>query len=103
MANNSDSMVKQQPGYSIYLLYQKEVFNCDHAFLQSLMDWLYMTNDSPLKYMVRNKAFLSISRSGILIQKEEALKSESFDYTPTSWGSINFNLKHLKEIYVDKR
>ena len=111
-------------GYNVYLIYQKEVYNCDHSFLQSMMDWLYSSVDSPYKFRFRNKAFISIDHNGIQIQKDNLLasltapsnsSSASFgndkNTTSTStttaelsnWKSINFNLKHLKEIYVDKR
>lgn len=90
------------PGNSVYLLYQKEVYNCDHSFLQSLMDWLYSSNESPFKFIVRNKAVIRISRYGIIIQKESNAFNMS-DEQSNCWTHIHFNLKHLKEIYVDKR
>ena len=109
-------------GYNVYLIYQKEVYNCDHSFLQSMMDWLYSSVDSPYKFRFRNKAFISIDHNGIQIQKDNLLaslttapsnsSSASFGNdnknTTTAaelsnWKSITFNLKHLKEIYVDKR
>lgn len=110
--------VSSEPGYNVYLLYQKEVYNCDHSFLQSMMDWLYSSVDSPYKFRFRNKAFINISHFGILIQKDNLLatlvpqspganeaesSSSSSASASSNWSSINFNLKHLKEIYVDKR
>ena len=116
---SSESMQNSgEPGYNVYLLYQKEVYNCDHSFLQSMMDWLYSSIDSPYKFRFRNKAFININHFGILIQKDNLLASlnttssdpndpqqqRTNSHTESSnWTGINFNLKHLKEIYVDKR
>lgn len=98
--NDPLQMQYNDPGNSVYLLYQKEVYNCDHSFLQSLMDWLYSSNESPFKFIVRNKALIKINRYGIIIQKE----NNAFNINDESnWTHIHFNLKHLKEIYVDKR
>ena len=97
-------------GYQVYLIYQKEVYNCDHSFLQSMMDWLYSSVDSPYKFRFRNKAFININHQGIQIQKDNILASLTLSGETSggprelsNWKSINFNLKHLKEIYVDKR
>jgi hypothetical protein len=97
-------------GYNVYLIYQKEVYNCDHSFLQSMMDWLYSSVDSPYKFRFRNKAFININHQGIQIQKDNLLASLTLSGETgggprelSNWKSINFNLKHLKEIYVDKR
>ena len=102
---NSESF----PGYSVYLLYQKEVYDCGHAFLQSMMDWLYTASDSPYKFMFRNKALINISKSGISLQKDNSpvtninMNSINIENEASNWTSIHFNLKYLKEIYVDKR
>ena len=110
---NDNTLIFSDPGYSVYLLYQKEVYNCDHSFLQAMMDWLYTSNDSPYKFRFRNKAYININHFGISIQKDNTLASsqsqsnesnQSFSQTDSfNWSIINFNLKHLKEIYVDKR
>lgn len=97
---NASQLQFNDPGNSVYLLYQKEVYNCDHSFLQSLMDWLYSSNESPFKFIVRNKAIIKINRYGIIIQKEPNAFNMNDD---SNWTHIHFNLKHLKEIYVDKR
>lgn len=99
--NNPLQIQYNDPGNSVYLLYQKEVYNCDHSFLQSLMDWLYSSNESPFKFIVRNKALIKINRYGIIIQKEN--NAFNMNDESSNWTHIHFNLKHLKEIYVDKR
>ena len=81
---------------SVYMLYQKEVQNIEHSFLQTLLDWIYNSNDSIYKYKHRNKAYLSVTRNGILLEQDD----RSFE--DFKWGSIVFSLKHLREIYVDK-
>jgi hypothetical protein len=102
--NNNDNT-----GFTVYILYQKEVQNTDHGLLQSMMDWIYMSNDSPYKYVSRNKSVLSINNYDITLHKDSNIKSAkppppNNDQTESSlWTSINFNLKYLKEIYVDKR
>ncbi|CAF0708142.1 unnamed protein product [Brachionus calyciflorus] len=90
-----------ETGYSVYLLYQKEVYSSDHSFLQSMMDWLYTSSDSPLKFYFRNKAQVNIAHNGILIRKDTSLNTSSNENS--HWSQIYFNFKHLKEIYVDKR
>ncbi|RNA20860.1 hypothetical protein BpHYR1_006269 [Brachionus plicatilis] len=89
-------------GYSVYLLYQKEVYSSDHSLLQSMMEWLYTSVDSPLKFSIRNKAQVNITHNGILIQKECSANSRH-KADANTWNHIFFNFRHLKEIYVDKR
>ena len=79
--------------YGVYILYQKELHNCDHIYLQSMMDWIYLGNDSPYKFKNRNQAVLYLNNSGVTLSNENTI----------SWDTITFKLKHLKEIYVDKR
>jgi hypothetical protein len=101
--NYNDSL--KDPGFNVYLLYQTEVHHSDHSFLQSMMDWIYTTtNDSPFKYMFRNKAIININNGGIFIQRDTFNEADlNTTQTQTNWTRIHFNLKHLKEIYVDKR
>ena len=89
-------------GYSVYLLYQKEVYTCEHSFLQAMMEWLYASQESPLKFYFKNKAQVHITHNGILVQKENTISSRNKADIAT-WNHVFFNFRHLKEIYVDKR
>ncbi len=93
-----------------------QVYNSDHAFLQSMMDWIYTSTDSPYKFIFRNRAFININHYGIVLQKDKSALPSSNNSSSVSsctlaadsnessnWNTIHFNLKHLKEIYVDKR
>jgi hypothetical protein len=97
------------PGYNVYLLYQKEVYDCGHAFLQSMMDWLYTASDSPYKFMFRNKALINFGKSDISLIKDNSpvnhinMTNINNENEASNWTNIHFNLKYLKEIYVDKR
>ncbi len=88
------------PFYPVYILYQKEVLNIDHISLQSMMDWLYMSLDSPYKFKMRNQAFLMLSNYGIGLKQAD---QQGSSISPPPWDLVMFKLKHLKEIYVDKR
>ena len=101
-------------GYNVYLLYQKEVFNTDHSYLQSMLDWLYTSVDSPYKFIIRNKCLAHLNPNCIHVQNtllsinSSSAASNSSNSTLLAtgvpeWHAITFNLKHLKEIYVDKR
>lgn len=87
--------------YGVYILYQKELQNCDHIYLQSMMDWIYLGNDSPYKFRSRNQAYLYLNNSGVTLSNENPDKG--ILNGTVSWDLITFKLKHLKEIYVDKR
>ena len=98
----TNSYLTNDQQYSIYILYQQEVKNVDHVYLQSMMDWIYMTIDSPYKFKHRNNALLAMSNYGIGFKRSPSA-SDSDSIVANSWDAINFKLKHLKEIYVDKR
>ncbi len=118
-------------GYNVYMLYQKEVYNTDHAYIQSMLDWLYTSVDSPYKFIIRNKcqvhlepgaAATTTHKNAMSTQQSiRILNLSSASGTATcscncspdgsgctcgpggSWQAIEFNLKYLKEIYVDRR
>ena len=95
-------LLSHDPSYAVFLLYQKEVQNADHAYFQSMLDWLHVANDSPYKLRSRNTASMSISSNGVQLRNEFSYENELYQQL-NSWHTINFKLKHLKEIYVDKR
>jgi hypothetical protein len=146
--SNSNSSGNNPPHgcYNVYMLYQKEVYNTDHAYLQSMLDWLYTSIDSPYKFIIRNKCQVcldagpqsktaskpsggapssSIIHQSIRIQNLTSNNTNGVGFctcqqssnsdgsacnyfgcctnNSSAWQAIQFNLKYLKEIYVDKR
>lgn len=110
---SSHQQQQQMPGYQVYLLYQKEVHNTDHSHLQSMLDWLYNSIDSPYKFIIRNKCLIpplensnsldSIQILNLMHPIHQISTTSMTNSITAEWPQIQFNLKHLKEIYVDKR